>query len=170
MAGVKEDELIRVLREYGEERFARRIAGAIVAACQQTPLCTTDQLVDVIMAAKPNTEKNIHPATRAFQAIRIAVNNELGELKAALAQVVDSLAPRGRLLVISFHSLEDRMVKRFIRNESRGDPYPAKLPVLADQLCPRLRPIGRAIRATAAECATNPRARSATLRVAERLA
>lgn len=161
-----EEDIARVLRDYGEEPHARRIARAIVAA---RPFSRTRELAEVIAAAVPRREPGRHPATRAFQALRIFINRELDELRAVLPQTLRVLAPGGRLAVISFHSLEDRIVKRFMREESRGDPYPAGLPVPASALQPRLRRIGAARRPDAAEIESNPRARSAVLRVAERL-
>lgn len=159
-------DIARVLRDYGEEPHARRIASAIVAA---RPLRRTRELADVIAAAVPRREPGRHPATRAFQALRIFINRELDELRAVLPQALRVLAPGGRLAVISFHSLEDRIVKRFMREESRGDPYPEGLPVPASALHPRLRLVGGARRPDAAEIEHNPRARSAVMRVAERL-
>ena len=166
--GVK--ELARVLKEYGEERHALRIAKAIVQSRQQTPICTTRELAEIVARANPSWEKGKHPATRSFQAIRIHINQELDELKQALMQVLDVLAPGGRLVVISFHSLEDRLVKRFMREQTRGDPFPAGLPVTRDQLRPAMRLVGKPRYPDARELTVNPRARSAILRVAERLA
>lgn len=163
---VQESELVRVLREYGEERFARRIASSIV---KHRPLATTGQLAELIAAAVPVRERNKHPATRSFQAIRIALNGELEELPVVLAQALDVMKPGGRLAVISFHSLEDRIVKRFIRVQERGRPVPAHLPLL-DEHRPRLRAIGKAQTSSDAETDRNPRARSAVLRCAEKLA
>ncbi len=165
----KQDEIIRVLREYGEERFARRIAISIIACRSENPITRTGQLAEIIATAVPVREKDRHPATRSFQAIRIFINNELGDLRLALAQVNGLLRPGGRLAVISFHSLEDRIVKRFMREQSRGDDYPPDLPVTADQLRPRMKLIGKAIRPGAEEIAGNPRVRSAVLRIAEKL-
>ncbi len=165
-----EDEIARVLKTFGEERYARRIARAIVAAREREPLQGTRQLAEVVARAHPAWEKGRHPATRTFQAIRIFVNRELDELQAALEQSLDVLAPGGRLAVISFHSLEDRLVKRFIQREARGGDLPPDLPVTTAQLQPRLRPVGKLIRPGEDEVAGNPRARSARLRVAERLA
>lgn len=170
LATVGFGELVGVLREYGEERYAKRIARSIIDARLQAPIQTTGKLAEIIARAKPTHERDIHPATRAFQAIRIAINNELEEIKQVLSQVVDVLAPAGRLLVISFHSLEDRIVKRFMRDEARGDPYPPSVPIPASELRPRLRLIGKAVRASEREIRDNPRARSAVLRIAERLA
>ena len=169
LARVETAELDRVLAEWGEERFHRRVARALVAARQRAPITTTAQLAGLIAAAVPTREPGQHPATRAFQAIRIAVNDELGELDAALPQVVRVLAPGGRLAVISFHSLEDRVVKRFMRDQARGREWPLDLPVRGGPEGMTLRVIGRAIRPGSGEIAANPRARSAVLRVAERL-
>ena len=165
-----EGEIIDVLRRYGEERFARRIASAIVAARQQSPIARTLELRDLIHAAVPSREREKDPATRSFQALRIFINDEIRELEAVLPQAIGALRPGGRLAVISFHSLEDRVVKRRLRDDAAGDPFPPDLPVTVDQLHPVLRVIGRPIRAGEAEVAANPRSRSATLRVAEKLA
>ena len=167
---IGEAELDQVLVEYGEERFHRRVARAIVSARQQTLLTTTTQLATLVAAVVPTREPGRHPATRTFQAIRIAVNDELGELQAALPQAVPALAAGGRLAVISFHSLEDRMVKQFLREQAKGRELPLGLPVMGKPEGQTLRLIGRAIRPGAAEAAANPRAHSATLRIAERLA
>lgn len=166
---VGEIELGRVLAEYGEERFYRRVARAIVAARRQAPVVTTKQLAALVAAAVPTREPGKHPATRTFQALRIAVNDELRELRAVLPQAVRALAPGGRLAVISFHSLEDRMVKHFMREQARGREPPLDLPVTGLPTGMTLRPIGRAARPGAAEIAANPRSRSALLRAAERL-
>jgi 16S rRNA (cytosine1402-N4)-methyltransferase len=163
---VREEELTGVLREYGEERFARRIAKSIVAA---RPLTTTHQLADLISEAVPSRERNKHPATRSFQAIRIAVNQELDELQHVLCQALEVLRPGGRLVAIAFHSLEDRIVKRFIREQEKGRPVPSRLPLL-DEHKPKLRSIGKALTPTEHELETNPRARSAVMRCAEKLA
>lgn len=165
----KEQDIIRVLRAYGEERFARRIAVAIVARRQQSPLQTTAELAQLIEQAVPKKrEPGKHPATRSFQAIRIHINRELEQLEQVLPQCLQALAPAGRLAVISFHSLEDRIVKRFMREHSRPPFVPREIPITAAQECPPLRLIGKAQRATAAELKNNPRARSAVLRVAEK--
>ena len=170
LARAEAREIIRVLRVYGEERFARRIAEAIVRRRAEAPLETTRELAGLIEEAVPMREKHKHPATRSFQAIRIFINRELEDLEAVLPQAVDALAAGGRLAVISFHSLEDRMVKRFIRREYQGEPPPPGLPVMGYGHEPRLRPVGKAIFAGAAELRENPRARSAVLRIAERVA
>ena len=159
-----------VLKEFGEERFSRRIAAAIVAARADAPVLTTARLAEIISNAIPVREKGKHPATRSFQAIRIYINQELEELAECLEQSLQVLAPGGRLAVISFHSLEDRIVKRFIRDQTRGDYFPPGVPVTQAQMQPKLRTVGKAVRPSRAEVDENPRARSATLRVAERLA
>jgi 16S rRNA (cytosine1402-N4)-methyltransferase len=171
LATATEGEIGEVIRNYGEERFARSIARAIVAARQDAPLRTTGQLANLIAATVKKREPGQHPATRSFQALRIHLNRELEELSTVLPQCVDRLLPNGRLAVISFHSLEDRIVKRFMRDEALGEQPPARLPIPAAQIKPgRLKLIGRAQHADAAEVAANPRARSAVLRVAERCA
>jgi len=170
LAKAGEREIADVLRELGEERFARRIARAIVAARAVEPIERTGQLAAIVAAAVPTREPGKHPATRSFQAIRIHVNRELEQLEQALPQAVRLLAPGGRLCVISFHSLEDRMVKRFIRREEQGDPVYAGLPDVPAHARPRLKRVGGAIHPGAAEIAANPRARSAVLRVAEKVA
>jgi 16S rRNA (cytosine1402-N4)-methyltransferase len=170
LAKAGERELGQVLRDLGEERFARRIARAIVAARAVEPIERTGQLAAIVAAAVPTREPGKHPATRSFQALRIHVNRELEQLEQALPQAVRLLAPGGRLCVISFHSLEDRIVKRFIRREEQGDPVYAGLPNVPAHARPRLARVGGAIVAGEAEVAANPRARSAVLRVAERIA
>lgn len=170
LAGASEAEIARVVREYGEERYARRVARAIVAARQERPITGTLQLREIVARAIPGREPGKDPATRTFQAIRIQVNGELEALRMCLEGIIDVLAPCARLVVISFHSLEDRIVKRFIRREARGDVLPPGLPVPDSARKPRLRALGRAVRPGAAEIAENPRARSAVLRVAERVA
>jgi 16S rRNA (cytosine1402-N4)-methyltransferase len=170
LARASEREIADVLFKLGEEKFSRRIARAIVAARAATPIVTTRQLADIVAGAVPTREPGKHPATRTFQAIRIHVNHELEEAEAALPQAVNLLAPGGRLCVISFHSLEDRLVKRFMRREAQGDPIYAELPNVPPHARPRLRLIGAAVMPGDAEIARNPRARSAVLRVAERVA
>jgi 16S rRNA (cytosine1402-N4)-methyltransferase len=171
LASAKQSEIAEVLKEYGEERFAKRIAGAIVKVCEeQGPIATTAELSKIVKEANPKWERDKHPATRSFQAIRIYINRELDDLDAFLQQAVELLAPGGRLAIISFHSLEDRRVKRFIREQAKGDDFPPDLPVMDSQLKRRLKPVGKAIRAGKAELAENPRARSAVLRVAEKVA
>jgi 16S rRNA (cytosine1402-N4)-methyltransferase len=170
LARATEREIADVLFKLGEEKFSRRIARAIVTARSATPLTTTRQLADLVAAAVPTREPGKHPATRTFQAIRIHVNDELDAVAAALPQAVGLLAPGGRLCVISFHSLEDRLVKRFMRREAQGDPLYAELPVVPPHARPRLRLVGGAVMPSAAEVERNVRARSAVLRVAERIA
>jgi 16S rRNA (cytosine1402-N4)-methyltransferase len=166
-AGVS--DMARVFRELGEERHALRIAKAIDRARREAPIETTGHLAEVVAAAHPSWERDRHPATRVFLAIRLHVNDELGQVRRGLEAAVDILAEGGRLVVISFHSLEDRIVKRFMRDEERGDPVLRGLPVVGENPGARLRRIGRAARPSAAEIDANPRSRSATLRVAERL-
>ncbi|MGH8129661.1 MAG: 16S rRNA (cytosine(1402)-N(4))-methyltransferase RsmH [Steroidobacteraceae bacterium] len=170
LARADEREIFMVIARLGEERHARRIARAIVAARNITPIATTGRLAGIIAAAVPGREPGRHPATRTFQALRIHVNDELGEIERALPKAVLALAPSGRLVVISFHSLEDRIVKRFMRSTSREDPAWAGMPGVPAAARPRLRLVGRAVFADEAEVARNPRARSAVMRVAERLA
>lgn len=164
-----EGEIARVLKTLGEERYAKRIARAIVNARSETPVTTTRQLAELVAGAVPTREKHKHPATRTFQAIRIHVNRELDDIREVLDQVPEVLAPHGRLAVISFHSLEDRIVKRFIRDEYQGEAPPPEFPLAGMDYKPRLKPVGKAIRPSDAEVDRNPRARSAVLRVAERL-
>jgi len=170
LARADEAEIAWVIKEYGEERYARRIARAIVAArnAGRAP-ATTGELAALVVEAVPRQERHKHPATRTFQAIRIHVNRELEALAAGLEQALALLAPGGRLAVISFHSLEDRIVKRFMRRHSQGPRPPRGLPVPEAQL-PKgpLRLVGKPIRPGEAEVAANPRARSAILRVAEK--
>lgn len=164
-------EITEVIRDYGEERFAHAIAKALVAARAGEPVSTTGQLAALVEKAVRTREPGQHPATRSFQALRIFINRELEELSLALPQVVARLKPGGRLVVISFHSLEDRIVKRFLRDESRPPVLPARLPVRAADLpSPRLALVGKAVRPGEAEVAANPRARSAVMRIAERRA
>ncbi|MEX1199214.1 MAG: 16S rRNA (cytosine(1402)-N(4))-methyltransferase RsmH [Methylophaga sp.] len=170
LAQAEEVEIATVIKTLGEERYGKRIARAIVEQRQQTPLTTTRQLAELIDKASPSRDKFKHPATRTFQAIRIFINNELDELSSALEQAIEVLAVGGRLAVISFHSLEDRIVKRFLRDEAKGDDLPAHFPIRAAELNPRLKIVGKAIQASDSEVAANPRARSAVLRVAEKLA
>jgi 16S rRNA (cytosine1402-N4)-methyltransferase len=169
LATADEAEIREVIRDYGEERFAKQIAAAIVAARARGPVDTTRKLAALVAEAVPAREPRQDPATRTFQALRIYVNQELEELSVVLPQCVARLNPGGRLVVISFHSLEDRMVKRFLRAQSQADTLPARLPIRAAELPqPKMRLIGRALRPSAAEIAANPRARSAVMRVAER--
>lgn len=170
LAHAEVEAIAAVLREYGEERFARRIAAAIVAAREEQPLTTTAQLARVVSEANPRWEKHKHPATRAFQAIRIKVNRELDDLRDLLDAALDLLRIGGRLVVISFHSLEDRMVKRYMRDMARGRQLPPGVPVTDSQLNRRMRLVGKAVKASAAEVGENQRARSAVMRVAEKIA
>jgi 16S rRNA (cytosine1402-N4)-methyltransferase len=158
-----------VLKEYGEERFARRIASAIVAARAVSPIETTSQLARLVSEAHPRWEKHKHPATRSFQAIRIKVNRELEDLQTFLSVALDMLRVGGRLVVISFHSLEDRLVKRYMRDMARGDSLPRGVPVTDSQLNRRMRLVGRSVKASAEEVAGNVRARSAVMRIAEKI-
>lgn len=164
-----ESDITQVLRDYGEEKYARRMAAAIVRARADAAITRTGQLAEIIKAANPSWEKNKHPATRAFQAIRIYINEELGDLQSLLERVLDVLMVGGRLVVISFHSLEDRLVKRFIRGQERPI-VPRGLPLRDSEIQRRLRSVGRAVRASSVEVAANPRARSAVMRVAEKVA
>lgn len=169
VARAREAEIADVLKTYGEERFAKRIARAIVHARQTTPITRTAQLADIVAAAHPAWERDKHPATRVFQALRIHINRELEELEAALPQAVRVLAPGGRLAVISFHSLEDRIVKRYMRREAKGEDSSRHRPPPTGAAAPALRVIGKAQFPNDSETSVNPRARSAVLRVAERI-
>ena len=159
-----------MIYRYGEDRFSRRIARAIVRERQIAPITRTLQFAEIVKEANPAWEKHKHPATRVFQAIRIHINGELDSLQSLLADALDILRPGGRLVVISFHSLEDRIVKQFIQKQSRGDDFPRDLPVTASALNPQLKKLGKAIKADEKEVSVNPRARSAVMRVAERMA
>lgn len=163
----EEGEIARVLKVYGEERFSRRIASAIVAERVSGSIQTTLQLASIITEAIPFREKNKHPATRSFQAIRIYLNNELGDLEKILEGSLEVLSKGARLVVISFHSLEDRIVKRFMRNQALGDRLPPGVPVQYEQSNARLKLIGKPIFASKREVEENPRSRSAVMRVAE---
>ncbi len=163
-------DITEVIRNYGEERFAFQIAKKVVAARLEQPIVTTDQFAALVREAVRTREPGQDPATRSFQALRIHINQELRQLEVALPQALDLLKPGGRLVVICFHSLEDRIVKNFMRSQSVADDLPKGLPLRADQLPkPRLRLVGKAVRPSAAEVAANPRARSAIMRVAEKL-
>ncbi len=168
--GVEEKELRRVLRTYGEEKSAARIAKAIVAARDRAPLETTLQLADVVEQAAPQHGSRKHPATKTFQAIRIYINDELGQLERGLEQAVKVLAPGGRLCVITFHSLEDRIVKRFMRDQSKEPEQYRGMPHIPEEFRPPLSLVGRSLTATDAEIDANVRARSARLRIAEKAA
>ncbi|MEJ2761428.1 MAG: 16S rRNA (cytosine(1402)-N(4))-methyltransferase RsmH [Gammaproteobacteria bacterium] len=165
-----EGDIADVLYRYGEERHARRIARAIVRARAGRPITGTLQLAEIITAANPSREKGKHPATRSFQGIRIFINDELEDLRQGLAGAFHCLRVGGRLAVISFHSLEDRMVKRFMRDLAHYDPYPKELPVRAEAVRPLLKVIGKPVTPGPGEIEANPRARSARLRIAEKLA
>jgi 16S rRNA (cytosine1402-N4)-methyltransferase len=163
-------EITEVIRNYGEERFAFQIAKKVVAARLAQPVVTTGQFAAIVRAAVRTREPGQDAATRSFQALRIHINQELGQLEVALPQALELLKPGGRLVVISFHSLEDRIVKNFMREQSSADVLPKNLPLRADQLPkPKLRLVGKAMKPSAAEIEANPRARSAVLRVAEKL-
>jgi 16S rRNA (cytosine1402-N4)-methyltransferase len=170
IARAEQQELEEVIREYGEERFAKQVAAAIVAARRSEPLLRTRQLADIVGKAVRTREPGQDPATRTFQAVRIHVNRELEEVSLTLPRAAARLAPGGRLAVISFHSLEDRLVKRFMQDAARpAGRLPRRLPVTAREMPQAaLKIVGRAIRASDEETRANPRARSATLRVAER--
>jgi 16S rRNA (cytosine1402-N4)-methyltransferase len=169
LATVSQQELADVLFRYGEEPRSRQIAAAIVRARATEPLTTTRQLASLVAAHAGRQEKRIHPATRTFQAIRIALNDELGALQTGLEQGLELLAEGGRLVAISFHSLEDRIVKRFMAREARGDEAYAGLPDIPPHARPRLTLVGKLVRPGVDELERNPRARSARLRIAERM-
>ena len=168
IASAPEQEIADVIKTYGEERFAKRMASAIVKVRADTPITGTRQLASIIAEANPKWEPNKHPATRAFQAIRIFINRELEDLELALSSMVDKLVIGGRLVVISFHSLEDRIVKRFMRDQARGVQLPRHVPVVDSDAGKTLNLIGKAIKPSDEEVARNPRSRSAVMRVAER--
>jgi 16S rRNA (cytosine1402-N4)-methyltransferase len=170
IARAPEHELARVIREYGEERFAKRIARAIVAARVEAPITTTGRLAEIVARAIPTREPGKHPATRTFQALRIHVNDEFAQIDAALAGALEVLASGGRLCAISFHSLEDGIVKRFIQKHSQDDPVYAGLPSIPAHARAKLMRVGKAVHPSEAEVERNPRARSAIMRVAERVA
>lgn len=165
----REEEIAAVLYEYGEERYSRRIAKAIVFARKEQPLNDTRQLAEIVKQAHPRWEKKKHPATRSFQGIRIFINNELDDLDQCLMQSYRCLAKQGRLAVISFHSLEDRKVKRFFKKMAEGDQLPPDLPIIDAQLDRKMKLIGRKLKAGQQELMDNPRCRSAVLRVAQKL-
>ncbi|MBW7472920.1 16S rRNA (cytosine(1402)-N(4))-methyltransferase RsmH [Marinobacter sp. M216] len=169
LAEADERDIANVIWRYGEERFSRRIARLVVARRQEEAIETTRQLAELVSEAVPKKEKHKHPATRTFQAIRIFINRELEDLEIGLQAAVDRLAPGGRLVVISFHSLEDRVVKRFMRDLARGPQLPKGIPVTADQEASAFRLIGKASKANAEEVSDNVRARSAVMRVLERI-
>ncbi|UQY35891.1 16S rRNA (cytosine(1402)-N(4))-methyltransferase RsmH [Pseudomonas fulva] len=171
IASADEDEIARVFKEYGEERFARRMARAVVARRQEQPFERTADLAQVLTVANPAWEKGKNPATRAFQGLRIHVNNELGDLERGLDAALENLEVGGRLVVISFHSLEDRIVKQFMRKHAKGemDKLPRDLPIIPKAFEPRLKLLGKPQFASEAELKANPRSRSAVMRVAEKL-
>ena len=170
LATVDEGFLKEVIYDYGEERFAAQIARALVAARQEQPVTTTRRLSEIVAQAVRTREPGKNPATRTFQALRIYLNQELEEIARILPQCVECLKPGGRIVVISFHSLEDRMVKRFMRDMAQGNKLPKNLPIRAAEIAEgKLKLVGRAIRATAHEVEANPRSRSAVMRVAERM-
>ncbi len=170
IASAEEQEIARVIKEYGEERFARRMASAVVKERGKVPITGTVQLAGILAAAHPAWERGRHPATKAFQAIRIFINRELEDLEELLGQIIDSLKVGGRLVIISFHSLEDRRVKRFIRDQEQGIKLPKNLPVRDVDRGVRLVKVGKAIKPADTEVDGNIRARSAVMRIAERVA
>jgi len=171
IASAAEEEIARVFKEYGEERFAKRMARAVVARRAEQPFTRTADLAQVLTVANPAWEKGKNPATRAFQGLRIYINNELGDLESGLDAALESLEVGGRLVVISFHSLEDRIVKLFMRKHAKGemDKLPRDLPIIPKAFEPRLKLIGKPVFASEAELAANPRSRSAVMRIAEKL-
>ena len=168
LATVSEENLVDVLRRFGEERYARRIARAIVDARNEAPLTTTGELSSLVDTCVPTREPGKHPATRTFQALRLFINQELAELDAVLPQAIEMLEPGGRLVVVSFHSLEDRRVKRFFNDAAKADPFPPDLPIRADEISPVILRPAKPQRPSANEVAGNPRARSAILRWAQK--
>jgi 16S rRNA (cytosine1402-N4)-methyltransferase len=170
LAGVEEKELADILWQYGEEKFSRRIARAIIEKRQITPIETTAQLATIIKFAtpKPKNREDKHPATRSFQAIRIAVNQELTDLSQGLQQALAALAVGGRLAVISFHSLEDRIVKQFVQEQEKGKALPRGLPIKGQHFAAKLKSLSKPIKPSLEEINLNPRARSAILRIAEK--
>jgi len=165
---VEESELANVIKVYGEERFAKRIARAIVEARTEQAIVDTELLADIVAKAIPKWEKHKHPATRTFQAIRIYINQELDDLQKTLDDVLEVLDDKGRLVVISFHSLEDRIVKTWVKKMAKGDDVPSYIPIQSDQLNQKVNIVGKAIKASDEEVSRNPRARSAVMRVAEK--
>lgn len=164
------EEMTQIFRVYGEERFSGRIARAIVTAREATPITTTLQLAEIVKEANPKWEKHKHPATRVFQAIRIHVNQELNDLHRFLEQCIDVLAPEGRLAIISFHSLEDRVVKHFMRDKEQGERLPIEIPVRFEETKTNFKRVGKAIMPSDVEVNNNVRARSAVLRIGEKRA
>jgi 16S rRNA (cytosine1402-N4)-methyltransferase len=171
IASASEEEIARVFKEYGEERFAKRMARAVVLRRAEQPFERTADLAQVLTVANPAWEKGKNPATRAFQGLRIYINNELGDLQRGLDAALEALEVGGRLVVISFHSLEDRIVKQFMRKHAKGerDEYPRDLPIIPKAFEPRLKLIGKPQYASEAELKANPRSRSAVMRVAEKM-
>jgi len=169
LAQADEKEIADVLWQYGEERFSRRIAKAIVLEREKKPITTTLQLAEIVKQANPKWEKHKNPATRSFQGIRIFINNELKDVEQVLEASLDVLKPGGRLVVISFHSLEDRLVKRFMRAQEKGKQHPRHMPVLEEDLGKTMRCVGKAIKPSQEEMKVNVRARSAVMRIAEKL-
>jgi len=163
-----EKEIADIIYKYGEERASRRIAKAIVAFREKTPIDSTKQLADIVCKTIPNKKSQIHPATKTFQAFRIYINHELDEIKEVLPQATDVLCVGGRLAIISFHSLEDRIVKRFLRDQSKPIEQPLEIPLQKENLGIKLKLIGKKVRPSEKEVSNNPRSRSALLRVAER--
>jgi len=171
LAQAEVDEIAYVIKNFGEENWATHIARSIVADRQETPFETTKQLADFVARVVPKKDRNKHPATRTFQAIRIYINSELEEIEQALLASIDVLKPEGRLSVISFHSLEDRIVKRFIRKQSKGKEVPFGLPMTEDELnkSRNFKAVGKAIKPSKDEIDVNPRSRSSVLRLAQKL-
>ncbi|MFZ3155724.1 16S rRNA (cytosine(1402)-N(4))-methyltransferase RsmH [Pseudomonas sp.] len=171
IATAAEEEIARVFKEYGEERFAKRMARAVVLRRAEQPFERTADLAQVLTVANPAWEKGKNPATRAFQGLRIYINNELGDLESGLDAALENLEVGGRLVVISFHSLEDRIVKLFMRKHAKGelDKLPRDLPIIPKAFEPRLKLIGKPVFASEAELAANPRSRSAVMRIAEKV-
>jgi 16S rRNA (cytosine1402-N4)-methyltransferase len=169
LSTAKENDIAQVLKDYGEERYSKRIARAIVAARGDKPITRTGQLAAIVKEANPAWEKDKHPATRAFQGIRIFINQELKDLESVLPDILEIMAVGGRLVIISFHSLEDRIVKRFIRDQEKGRVIPRGLPVMEKDIIRRLRSIGKAVKPSDLEVKGNIRARSAVMRIAEKL-
>lgn len=169
LSTAKENDIAQVLKDYGEERYSKRIARAIAAARADKPITRTGQLAAIVKEANPAWEKDKHPATRAFQGIRIFINQELKDLESVLPDILEIMAVGGRLVIISFHSLEDRIVKRFIRDQEKGKTIPRGLPVMEKDIVRRLRSIGKIVKPSSLEIKGNVRARSAVMRIAEKL-
>ena len=171
LAEAELEDITHVIKTYGEEKFGRRIAHKIIETREHTAITSTKQLADLVDEAVPVKDKHKHPATRTFQAIRIYINSELEEIQTALQAAVDVLKPGGRLVVISFHSLEDRIVKQFIKKQSKGEAIPRGLPLTDAQINKNLtlKAVGKAIKPSKAEIEANPRSRSSVLRIAQRL-